>query len=157
MELFLTIVAFILIIAGIIGSILPALPGPPASWVGLLILNLIGLGVSLQTVIVWGVIVAIISLLDYFVAPMLTNRAGGSRMAAIGSMVGVVLAVFVFPISIFLGAFLGAFLGELIHDSKDVQKALVVGFYSFLGFLIGTFMKVVVCVWILWLAISSIS
>ena len=63
-------------VLGIAGSILPGLPGTPISWVGMLLLYVWGSGVnaagnpmSLQTLIIWGVVVLIVSVVDY-VVPM---------------------------------------------------------------------------------------
>ncbi len=146
LDIILIIIAFASLLVGILGSILPALPGPPLSYVGLLILYFLDKNISTSQLIVWGIIVIVVSLLDYFLSPIITKKYGGSKSATYGSIIGVILCMLVFPISIFLGAFLGAMIGELIHNPDDKDKALRVGLYSFLGFVTGTFMKVIICV-----------
>ena len=86
METFIAIVAILFGIVGIIGSVAPALPGPPLSWVGLLVLYIWGSGtngsgepVSTTLLLVWLGIVIVVSILDYFVPAYFTKVTGGSR------------------------------------------------------------------------------
>lgn len=72
MDLFISILAVLAGIIGIVGSILPALPGAPVGWVGMLLLYIWGNGtnnagdpMSLRTLIVWAVAVAVVSVIDY--------------------------------------------------------------------------------------------
>lgn len=149
MELFWTILALLLGLTAIAGSILPVLPGLPIGYIGLLILFFSGRDVSVTSLVLWGIVVAIISILDYFAAPLLTKKSGGSRAASVGSAVGIILGVFFTPIGILAGAFLGAMVGELFNDPRNLDKALRVGIYSFIGFLAGTFLKVAVSLFLL--------
>jgi len=72
----------------------------------------------------------------------MTRRFGGSRSGAIGATVGVFAGFFLFPpVGIILGPFVGAVLGELLNDRGDVPKAFLVGFGSFLAFVVGTGVK----------------
>lgn len=144
MEYALLILGFCLIIGGIIGSILPALPGLPLSWLGLLCLFFIPeiqinywlLGITLLFTIV-------ISILDYIIPAQGTKKFGGTKYGIWGTNIGLVIGFFIpIPFGFIIGAFLGAFIGELIYNSNDQKRAFNAAIGSFLGFIAGTFMKV---------------
>jgi hypothetical protein len=158
MDIFLLILGFILMLVGILGSFLPILPGPPISWVGLLLLhstsaidmNWTFLGITLA-------IALIVFALDYVIPAIGTKKFGGTKAGVIGTTVGLVIALF-FPIlgpfGIIIWPFIGALVGELLNkaDKKTATKA---AFGSFLGFLTGTFMKFLVAIVYLGLFISE--
>lgn len=157
MDIVISILAILAGIIGIAGSILPALPGTPISWVGMLLLYIWGTGtnamgeeMSLRTLIVWGVIVILVSLIDYVVPMYFTKVTGGSRYAERGAMVGLILGIFLTPVGMILGSFLGAFLSEWYYNRQGVLQALKAAIGSFLGFITGTGLKVIVSVIILW-------
>lgn len=144
METLLIILALVCGIVGILGSILPALPGAPISYVGLLLLlPCEGEAVSSTTLWVMGILLAVVSILDYIAPVWLTNISGGSKQATRGSMIGLVAGLFVFPPwGLIIGPFVGAFIGELMANSSK-GKALTVAFMSFVGFLLTTGMKII--------------
>lgn len=144
-------------IIGIAGSILPGLPGPPVSWVGLLILYIWGNGVngageplSLAALIVWGVVVVAVTVIDYIVPPLLTKKMGGSRYAEKGSLYGMIFGIIFTPVGMILGSFLGALIAELAIAKKNLDEALNAAVGSFLGFILGTGIKTICAVLILW-------
>lgn len=149
MDILLLIFGFILMLIGILGSFLPILPGPPISWVGLLLLYLTKavpdnwwyLGIT-------GAIALVVFALDYIIPAMGTKKFGGSRAGMVGTTIGLLVALFfpvLGPIGIIVWPFVGAFIGELMNkaDKKTATKA---AFGSFLGFLTGTFLKFMVTV-----------
>ncbi len=157
METTIIILAILAGVIGIIGSILPALPGPPLSWVGLLILYIWGSGtnaagdpLSLQGLIIWGVVVVVVSVLDYLVPMYLTKVTGGSKYAERGAMIGMIVGIIFTPIGMILGSFLGAFLAELSFAKQSTETALKAAVGSFIGFILGTGLKTIVSVLILW-------
>lgn len=144
MEYVLLILGFCLIIGGIIGSILPALPGLPVSWLGLLCvyfikeipINYCLLGITLFFTL-------IITILDYIIPAQGTKRFGGTKYGIWGTNIGLVIGFFFpIPLGFIIGAFLGAFIGELVYNSQDKKRAFNAALGSFLGFIAGTFMKV---------------
>lgn len=155
-----TIISILAIIAGIIGiagSILPALPGTPVSWVGMLLLYIWGSGtnaagepMSTRTLIIWGVIVIIVSVVDYIVPMYFTKVTGGSKYAERGAMVGLIAGIIFTPIGMIMGSFLGAFLFELYYSRQGMMQALKAAIGSFLGFITGTGLKTIVAVFIMW-------
>ena len=144
METLLIILALVCSIVGILGSILPALPGPPLSYLGLLLLlPCEGANISNTSLWVYGIFLVIVSILDYVAPVWLTNISGGSKQATRGSMIGLVAGLFVLPPwGLIFGPFIGAFIGELMASSSK-GKALKVALMSFLGFLLTTGMKII--------------
>jgi len=158
MELFLVLVALLLMILGIIGSFLPILPGPLTSWVGLLVLHLTD-GVELsQTFLIVTLLVAVfIYVLDYIIPVIGTKRFGGSRSGMIGTTLGLIIGLLSpIPFGIIIGPFIGALIGEMIHRN-DFDKALKAAFGSFLGFIASTFLKFIVAIIFLGFFIAKLS
>jgi uncharacterized protein YqgC (DUF456 family) len=146
MEYFLLITSFCLLIIGILGSFLPILPGPPISWVGLLLLYLTkGIAINYWVLGVTLCIALFVVVLDYIIPAKGTKRFGGSKYGVWGTNIGLVIGLFFPPIGFIIGAFIGALIGELIYDKQDQNRAFKAATGSFLGFLAGTFIKLVVC------------
>lgn len=152
METFIAIVAVIAGIIGIIGSILPALPGPPLSWAGMLLLyfwggtNGKGEEMSLTILLVMLGVTIVVSILDYVVPSYLTKATGGSKYAGRGALVGLLIGMFFIPPwGMIIGSFLGAFLCEIHYAKKDAGDAMKAALGSFLGFLLGTGIKLIAC------------
>lgn len=157
MDILVSVLAVLAGVTGILGSILPGLPGTPVSWVGMLILYIWGSGtnasgdeMSLKTLLVWGIVVVIVSVIDYFVPMYFTKVTGGSRYAERGAMAGLIIGIFLTPIGMVLGSFLGAFFCELYYNRQGTAQALKAAVGSFLGFMTGTGLKTIVAVLIMW-------
>ncbi|MBQ3613139.1 MAG: DUF456 domain-containing protein [Bacteroidales bacterium] len=151
METVIVILAVLAGIIGIAGSILPALPGTPISWVGLLLLYIWGPEeMQLKTLVIWGVVVILVSIVDYVVPMYFTKVTGGSRYAERGAMAGLIIGIFLTPVGMILGSFLGAFFSELYWGKKGAMDALKAAGGSFLGFITGTGLKTIVACLILW-------
>ena len=120
METLIIILAILAGVIGIDGSILPGLPGVPFSWLGMLILYIWGNGtnaagdpMSTKTMVIWGVVVVVVSVIDYLVPMYFTKMTGGSKYAERGALIGLVAGIILTPIGMIAGSFLGAFLAEL--------------------------------------------
>ena len=157
MENWIEIIAVIAGVIGVAGSILPGLPGTPISWVGMLILYIWGTGanaagepMALTTLIVWGVVVLVVSVIDYVVPMYFTKLTGGSKYAERGAMIGLVAGIILTPVGMILGSFLGAFLAEIYWGKKTGEEALKAAVGSFLGFITGTGIKTIAACLILW-------
>ncbi|MEM8998940.1 MAG: DUF456 domain-containing protein [Bacteroidota bacterium] len=149
MDIALLFIGFILMLIGLLGSFLPVLPGPPLSWVGLLLLYLTKaipddwwlLGLTLAIAI-------IVLVLDYVIPAVGTKKFGGSKAGMIGTVVGLLVAIF-FPIlgvfGIIIWPFVGALVGELMNKA-DQKSALKAAFGSFIGFLTGTLLKFILAI-----------
>lgn len=151
MDILISILAILAGIIGIAGSILPGLPGTPVSWIGLLILYIWGPEeMPLKILIIWGIVVAIVSVIDYVVPMWFTKVTGGSKYAERGALVGLIAGIILTPIGMILGSFLGAFLFELYYTRQGALQALKAAIGSFLGFITGTGLKTIVACIILW-------
>jgi len=131
---------------GIIGSILPALPGPPISWVGILLLYFCnGIETNYWLLGITLIIAIVIGILDYIIPAKGTKYFGGSKYGIWGTNIGLVIGIFApIPFGFIIGPFVGALVGELIYNFQEKERALKAATGSFLGFLAGTFMKVFV-------------
>ena len=144
METLFIILALVFGIVGLLGAVLPALPGAPLSYIGLLLL-LPCEGADISSVALWvtGIFLAIVSILDYIAPAWLTNLSGGGKQATRGSMAGLIAGLFFFPPwGLIVGPFVGAFIGELMEGSSK-GKALKVALMSFVGFLLTTGLKII--------------
>ena len=148
MITFLEILALLFIVVGVLGSILPALPGPPICYVGMLLVHWSTGAFDTNTLLMWAVIVVVVTILDNLLPIWFTKKFGGSKAGERGAMAGV-LAGFIFgPVGIIVGPFVGALLGELINDSSDRKRAVRSGWGSFLSFFVGTGIKLAVSLWL---------
>lgn len=133
--------AIILMILGIIGCLVPVLPGPPLSYLGLVLLHFSKFAdFSSAILITMASIAVVVSILDYIVPVWGTKKFGGSKYGTRGATVGLIIGLFLGPLGIIIGPFIGAFVGELIFKD-DMKYALKAGFGSLLGFLTGIGLK----------------
>lgn len=140
-DYLLLISGILLMILGIIGCLVPVLPGPPFSFIGIIFLHLSRFGqFSGTTLIILGVIAAVVTILDYIVPVWGTRKFGGTKYGARGATVGLIVGLFLGPAGIIIGPLIGAFVGEMIFRD-DISYALKAGFGSLLGFLTGIGLK----------------
>ena len=156
-EIILTIVAFLFLLTGLAGAIIPMLPGPPLSYVGLLLLQWSGYGCFTSGFLWWWAAITVaVTIGDYFLPALMTRRFGGSRLATIGSIFGLLAGLFFFPpAGLIIGPFLGALAGELIHNRTDGIKAFSVALGSFLAFILGTGTKLIVSAVMMFYAVKA--
>lgn len=144
MDVLLVSIGFILMLVGILGSVLPVLPGVPISWLGLLMIYLAP-SVPMDWVFlsITLVLAIILYVLDYIIPAIGTKRFGGSKAGAWGAIIGLFVGILApIPFGIFIGPFVGALIGELVVNKTESQLAFKAAFGSFIGFLASTFMKV---------------
>lgn len=144
MELSLSILAILLILIGIAGAIIPIIPGPIISYLGLLSLYFFDEPPFTDDfMITWAIIAIVVTSLDQIIPVLGTKKMGGTKYGVNSSIVGLILGIFFFPpLGIIIGPFAGALVGELI-GGKDFNQATKAGFGSFLGFLSGTLLKLI--------------
>ncbi len=152
----LIIVGSILAVLAIIGSILPAMPGPLLSFISLLLLYF-AKGtetISILTLVIFGIAMVLLALMDYL-GPILGAKFSGSTKKGIwGAVIGAFLGIIFFPpFGIFLGALLGAVLGEMASGKKfdqAIKAGIGVLLGSFLTIFLQTVFSVVTAVYFFW-------
>jgi uncharacterized protein YqgC (DUF456 family) len=141
MDYLLLAVAIILMLLGIAGCLLPILPGPPLTYLGLVVLHFTRFAeISRNMFIILGIVAVVVTVIDYVVPIWGTRQFGGSKYGMRGSTVGLIIGLFLGPPGIIIGPFIGAVVGELIFKD-DIKYALKAGFGSLLGFLTGVGLK----------------
>lgn len=139
----LVLLAILLALTGVVGSIVPALPGPPLSLGGLLMVWMLAPEeVTLTVVIVMTVLTILAQVIDYIAPMWLTRLGGGSRRAVMGSTLGTIGGLFFMPLGLIVGPLIGAFIGEM-SETNQPGKAMNVALMSFVAFLLTTCFKLV--------------
>lgn len=156
MDILLYILSAICLLAGFIGCFVPVIPGPPLSYVGLLLLHFTEKEpFSVTYLLVMLAIVAVIQVLDYVIPSLGSKFMGGSRWGSRGCLAGTIIGMFFLPFGIIAGPFLGAVVGELM-GGKDFGKAVVSGLGSFIGFIASTLLKLALSVYMIYMAITAL-
>ena len=156
MEIFFVSFALVCGAVGLLGAVLPALPGPPVSFLGLLLLLLCsGVEVSTTFLVVSGIIMALITAIDYILPVWFTQLSGGSKESVRGALAGMLLGLLFMPWGIVIGPFVGAFAGEYIACKRSGQ-AFKVASVSFIAFLVTTALKLIYSVVLLFYMVKVI-
>lgn len=156
MDTLLIILGLLCLIGGLLGCVIPMLPGPPLAYAGMLLLHFTDkVQFTTTQLLAWLAIVGIVQLLDYLVPLIGTKYSGGSQWGPRGCLAGTIVGLFFMPWGLIIGPFAGAFIGELLGGKETVQ-ALKSGFGSLLGFVFGTLIKCIVCVYFIWQFIAAV-
>ena len=152
MTILIIVFSIILLILGVIGSILPIVPGPPLSFVGLLLLHLFTPFVMQEDYLfLFGISAALITFLDYWLQVYSVQIFGGGKISTIGVIIGILVGVFIFPpVGVLVGPFLGAYIGAIVESDFDLVKSFKIAFGSLIGFLGGTVLKFVYSIVVIW-------
>ena len=160
MNVLIDIIAIFAALAGIAGCLLPAIPGPPLSYCSILLLYLFNNPeneITSRFLIIWIVIVAAVTILDYVVQPYFTKVTGGSKLAVRYSIAGMVAGMIFFPpMGIIIGSFAGAFIAEFIVNKKPLKNSLLAAGGAFLGFMFGAGLKLATSVTLLYYTLKFI-
>jgi uncharacterized protein YqgC (DUF456 family) len=145
MTEFLWVTAVLLVIVGAVGTVLPALPGVPLIFAGVL---LAAWAEDFQRIGGWTLgVLAVLALIglvvDYVAASMSAQRAGASRQGIIGAAIETVAGIFTGLIGLVFMPLVGAAIGEFIAH-RDALRAGKVGVATWLGLLVATAIKIAV-------------
>lgn len=156
MEIALLVFAILCAVIGVAGCILPGLPGPPLSYVGMLLLHWSGyVHFSTTALLVWAVAIVVVTVIDFLLTPYMTKKFGGSKAGSWGALIGMCAGFFVaFPVGPLLGPFVGALIGEMCFSKKDASSAIPAAVGAFLSFFVSIGIKLLVSVGIIIHAIA---
>lgn len=144
MDFLLIILSGLCLLVGFIGTVVPVLPGVPLSYLGIILLHLTQHHrFSTTFLIVWGIITALVVVLDMLLPLLTTKKFGGTKAGTRACFVGTIVGLFLGPWGIVIVPFVAALIGELIAG-QSAQHALKAAFGSFLGLLLGTITKLIV-------------
>ena len=135
-------IAVILILVGIAGVILPALPGLPLVFIGMLLAAWAGdfQQIGWFPLVLLGLLTLLSVAVDFFATLVGAKRVGASKKALWGALLGTIAGIFFGPIGLFAGPFVGALLGELWHG-REIGQATKVGLGTWLGIVLGIVLK----------------
>ena len=143
MEIINLVIGVILLITGLVGCILPVIPGPPFAFLALLLGYFFSkpepYGITL--LVVMGIITIAVTVLDYILPSIVAKKYGGSKFGSWGALIGMIAGMFLLPpFGIFIGAVAGAFLGEIIFN-PDIRRSIRAGIGVVIGIAIATAIK----------------
>lgn len=162
MSYVLIVIAILLVLFGLVGSIVPGIAGPPFSFLGVLAIAFVeGVNYAIWFLVLMGILGIAIFVLDYFIPVWGTKTFGGTKAGTRGSLIGLILGLllgFFFPYGFYLallGPFLGAYIGEKIARTPE-RLAWRSAIGAFLGFLAGTLVKALYAIVCIFLVIRGI-
>lgn len=139
------IIAGVLILIGLAGTVLPVLPGVPIMYAGMFLAAWAGhfARVGAATLILLAVLAAISIALDFIAGTLGARRAGASARARWGAFLGAIVGIFFGIPGLILGPFIGALIGQIMSGS-DVPHSARVGIATWIGLLFGTIAKLAI-------------
>ena len=158
METLLLIGIGSLLLLGIIGCIIPVIPGLPISYVGLLVFHFFSsYSINDNVLLFMALLVIAVTIFDLWVQFYFVQKFGGAKKAVNGSIIGLILGVlFLPPFGLIIGPFLGAFLGAISEDNSDTYKAIKIALGALAGFFVGVMFKLSVSVYIIFIIFKAI-
>ena len=147
-EIIFFIIALVIMIVGMLGVILPILPGVPLIFAAALLYGLVTgfVAINGQIILIFAVMTLLALILDWLTGVIGVRKMGGSYLGMAGAFIGMIVGLLVPGLGIFgfvIGAFAGAFLFELLLG-KTGHQALRSGLGSFLGFVFGGLLRFVI-------------
>jgi len=145
LHIVLWVLAVAMILVGLAGTVLPALPGIALVFAGIALAAWIDgfTRIEVWTVVVVGVLTAIAFAVDYLASVLGAKRAGASPLALVGAAIGVIAGIFAGLIGVVVFPFVGAVIGQFIAQ-RDVRSAGRIGIATWIGLAVGTAVKVAI-------------
>ena len=130
----------LLCIIGLMGCIVPGLPGPPLNFVGLLLVQYVHKPYETYTLIIFGILTIAVLVIDYLLPVWFAKKFGATKKGIWGSIIGMFIGIFFTPVGMILGLLIGAIIGDLLAG-KTAQQASRSGIAIFLGTLLSVGLK----------------
>ena len=145
MTTLLIIFGLLLVFIALVGCIVPVIPGPPLSFLALILLSYAKNWEPFSTkfLIIMAVLMIVVTVLDYVIPAGGAKKYGASKSGIWGSIIGMLAGFFFFPPwGILIGGIVGAFSGELLAGQEG-RKALRASWGIFVGYMVSTGLKLV--------------
>lgn len=157
MDYVLLFLAILLIIIGLLGCILPVIPGPPLSFLGLLVVHFTKFAdYTTNFLLIVAFVAILVTILDYIVPIWGTKRYGGTKAGMWGAGIGMIIGmIFLGPLGLIFGPLAGAIIGESLKGANN-KDAFRSGLGAFLGFLTGVGLKLAASIYITWHFIKGV-
>lgn len=151
------VLAGLLILVGLAGTILPALPGVPLVFAGMLVAAWAGgfSKVSIWTIVLLAVLTVLAIVLEVVASAVGAKRSGASWLAFAGAGLGTLIGAFAGIVGLLLGPFVGAVIGEWLA-TRNMPQATRAGVGAAVGFIVGTAAKLALCFTMLGIFITAI-
>ena len=150
-DYLLLFISLITLLMGLIGSIIPVIPGPILTYISIIILiSSIDQSMPFNTLMIWGIIVIFFSIIENFIQFYSVKLFGGKKLAIVGSTIGFLIGLFIPPVGFIIGTFFGAFIGAFIDYKNNTRKALKIAFGSFVGFFGSIVLKLIISFYFLY-------
>ena len=151
LSVVMVVLGSLLVVGGVIGCIVPALPGPILAWVAIVLISIAGAWAVLPVwvVVATGVVALAVTVLDNVLPALSSKRSGAGRPGVWGSVAGMVVGTFFSPIGTIVGAFVGALVGEVFFNPTN-KTPLKAAMGVFRGTVLGILLKLVVTGIIAW-------
>ncbi|HSW34082.1 MAG TPA: DUF456 domain-containing protein [Steroidobacteraceae bacterium] len=136
------VLAGVLVCIGVAGSVLPALPGVPLVFAGLLLAAWAEdfERVSWIALVVLGLLTILSFVIDFAATALGAKRVGATKLAVLGALIGTFVGIFLGLPGLILGPFVGAIVGEMLSHGR-MQQAARAGFATWIGLIFGTLAK----------------
>jgi len=144
-------ICIVLLILGLLGCFVPIIPGPPLSYIALLVLTAFtDYKSSDEFLWQWAAIVVVVTVVDFWLQIYGVKKFGGTKKAINGTMIGLFLGIIApIPLGFIVGPFLGAFVGAYIDEKDDLIKVLKIASGALVGFIGGLVLKLIVCFYLI--------
>ena len=144
MDLMLLIIGVILGVVGLLGAVIPVLPGTILSYIGFMCVYFVdGSSISTLQLALCGIVSIAVIVLDYILPGYFSKLFGGTKYGITGATIGTIVGMFFGIVGIIIGPFVGAFIGEMIGRQIEPKQALKVGIGAMLAFIAGTGIKLI--------------
>lgn len=136
------LIAGALILVGLLGTVLPVLPGLPVMFAGMLLAAWADgfQRIGVWTLVVLGLLLAISIVVDVLASILGAKRVGASNKALFGAGLGGFVGIFFGIPGLLAGPFVGAAIGEMAHG-REWRDASKVGFGTWVGLALGAALK----------------
>ena len=168
LDIILIVIAILLLIVGIVGCFVPVIPGPPISYIGLVVAYFVSYcNFSWQSLLILGILMVIVTVLDFLIPSWATKKFGGTKWGSRGAAIAILICLFGVSIAwwaIFIAPFAGAFVGELLYMKKHKKETEGSGmkgvwkaaFGAFIGMMCGIMLKLIYSCFLLFYVVKEL-